>query len=73
MDAFTRHTLVKSAMISGLEVLEKSASASPQQYEVLDQVWPDGSREQVSNMEALSRIYAGGLMVEESEQAAQAG
>ena len=71
MDAFTKHSLVKAATVAGFQVLEKSASATPQQLEVLDTAWPDAEREELTKLGALSRILATGLMVEEAEQAEQ--
>lgn len=51
-------------------MLEKSAAASPEQNEILNNAWPDAEREQLSKTAALSRILATALMVEEAEASA---
>ncbi len=51
--------------------MEKAASASPEQNEILDTAWPNAEREPLTKLATLSRILATGLMVEEA--AASAG
>lgn len=69
MNAITRHSLVSAAVASGLTVMEKSASASPEQAEVLQAAWPSDNGGQ-TKLASLSQILATGLMVEEAEASA---
>jgi len=64
MNASTRHSLTHAAIISGNEVMEKSASASPTQQEVLNAAWP--SEDSQSKVASLAQILATGLLVEEA-------
>lgn len=63
MNAVTRSNLVKAAVHSGLTVIEKQASASPEQAQVLNEAWPSG---ETTKLAALSQALATGLMVEEA-------
>jgi hypothetical protein len=63
MNATTRSNLVKAAVHSGFSVLEKKASGSPEQAEVLEGAWPNG---ETTKLAALSQVLATGLMVEEA-------
>jgi hypothetical protein len=70
MNAITRHSLVSAAVASGLTVMEKSASASPEQAEVLQAAWPSDANGNLTKLAALSQILATGLLVEEAEASA---
>ena len=54
-------------MRSGFTVMEKSASAAPQQREILEAGWPQEG-EQISKSASLARMLATGMLVEEAEQ-----
>lgn len=71
MNAPTRHSLIAATVTSGFSVMDKSASASPEQNEILENAWPDANREPLTKRATLARILATGLMVEEA--AASAG
>jgi hypothetical protein len=64
MNATTYHSLVKATVASGSSVMEKSASASPDQNAVLSAAWPDGSQ---TKMASLACMLATGMLVEEAE------
>lgn len=64
MNAITRHSLTRATVTSGLNVMEKSASASPEQNEVLSAAWPDGSEQ--TKTAALAKMLASGMLVEEA-------
>jgi hypothetical protein len=51
---------------SGFSTLEKSASASPQQQELLAAGWPRED-EQLTKVATLARMLGTGLMIEEAE------
>lgn len=68
MNAITRHSLTRAAVTSGFNVMEKSASATPAQAEILGNSWPDGSEQ--TKTASLAKILATGLMVEEAEASA---
>jgi hypothetical protein len=61
----TRHRLVAAALLSGGAVMSKSASASADQQEVLENVWPSAD-EGISKKATLARIIAAGAIVEEA-------
>lgn len=65
MNATTRHNLTQAATISGFAVMEKSASASQEQQEILDAVWP--GEDVLSKTAALARVLAAGVLVEEAD------
>ena len=67
MNANLRHSLVQSTIIAGETVLSKSASATPEQAEVINAAWPQG--EGISKTAALAQILGCGLMVEEAQAA----
>ena len=48
--------------------MDKSASASPEQAEVLNAAWPDGSEQ--TKMASLAKMLATGMLVEEAEASA---
>ncbi len=68
MNAITRHSLVKATVTAGLSVMEKSASSTPEQGEVLSAAWPDGSEQ--TKTAALAKMLATGMLVEEAEASA---
>lgn len=65
MNAITRHSLTSATVSAGFSVMEKSASASSEQTEVLSAAWPDGSDQ--TKMASLAKILAAGMMVEEAD------
>ena len=66
MNDLTRHSLVGAAVRSGFAVMEKSASATPEQREVMQAAWPSED-EGVTKIAQLSRIIAAGSLVEEAD------
>lgn len=66
MNAVTRHSLVKACLVSGFSVMEKSASVTPDQSEVLAHAWPSEG-EGLSKLATLSKVIATGVMIEEAE------
>lgn len=66
MLAVDRHALVKTATIASLAVTEKSASCTPAQLEVLQDIWPDADAE-TSKRASLARVLAAGMLVEEGD------
>ena len=68
MNAITRHSLIKATVAAGSSVMDKSASASPEQAEVLNAAWPDGSEQ--TKMASLAKMLATGMLVEEAEASA---
>jgi hypothetical protein len=64
MNAIIRHNLTKAALVAGSAVMAKSASASPEQSEILDAAWP---AEETTKLASLAQVLASGLMVEEAE------
>ena len=69
MNAITRHSLTKATVTAGLSVMEKSASASQEQRDVLSAAWPDGSEQ--TKMASLAKMLATGMLVEEAEASAE--
>lgn len=66
MNTSQRLSLVGSTILSGFATLEKGASASPQQREILEAAWPSED-EGITKLAHLSRILATGVMVEDAE------
>ena len=66
MNAIARHSIVTAAVRSGFSVMEKSASATPEQAEILEAAWPKED-EGVTKLASLSRVLATGLLVEEAQ------
>ena len=64
MNAIIRHNLTKAALVAGSAVMSKSASASPEQSEILAAAWP---AEDTTKLASLAQVLASGLMVEEAE------
>jgi|688.fasta_scaffold2857054_1 hypothetical protein len=64
MNSIIRHNLTKATLVAGSAVMTKSASASPEQSEILAAAWP---AEETTKLAALSQVLASGLMVEEAE------
>jgi len=67
MNDSTRLALVGAAVRAGFTVMQKSASASPQQNEILGAAWPQED-EGITKRAYLSRILATGLLVDEADQ-----
>lgn len=70
MKKSARIQLVNSAVLSGAIVMNKAASATPAQTEILEAAWPKAG-ENIEKRAALSRIIAAGAMVEEAEASLQ--
>jgi len=66
MKAIARHSLVHASLTAGMAVMEKSASASPAQKQVLATVWPSED-ENITKKAKLSRVIASGILVEEAD------
>lgn len=66
MNAVTRHSLVKACLVSGFSVMEKQASVTPEQSEVLAHAWP-AENEGLSKLATLSKVIATGVMIEEAD------
>lgn len=69
MNESQRLAIVGSTVRSGFSVMEKSASASPQQREVLEAAWP-AEDSGMTKLAQLSSVLATGAMVEEAELSA---
>ena len=67
MNDLARISLTNAAVRSGFATMEKAASASPQQQEILAAAWPNPD-EEISKSARLSRIIATGIMIDEAEQ-----
>lgn len=63
MTSATRHNLVATTVLASNIVVEKAASASPDEREVIGAVFPSDSQE-TTKMAALARVLATADMVE---------
>lgn len=66
MNDIQRMRLVGAAVRAGCGTMEKSASASPQQQEILAAAWPK-PEEGLTKLASLSRMLATGLLIEEAD------
>ena len=71
MKDYIRHAIIAGAVRSGLNVVEKSASATPEQAQVLAVAWP-AEGEGITKKATLARVLATGSMVMEAEQSLEA-
>lgn len=69
MTAAVRHSLVNSAVIASTNVVEKAASANPDQLEIIEAVYPSPDQP-MTKLAALSRLFATARLVEDPEPAA---
>jgi hypothetical protein len=67
MSPAVRHSLVHEAVIAGRNVVEKSASATPAQREVIAAGLPDRRTVELSKRASLAHVLATGQMIEEAE------
>lgn len=67
MSPSVRHNLVHEAVIAGRNVVEKSASATPAQRQVIAAGLPDQQTLQMSKRASLAHVLATGQMIEDSE------
>jgi len=70
MNESQRLAIVGSTVRSGFSVMQKSASASPEQQEVLAAAWPT-EESGMTKLATLASVLATGAMVEEAEQSLQ--
>lgn len=66
MTAATRHSLTQQAVLASSIVVEKSASANPDQQEVISAVFPTPDM-QITKTAALARVLATAQLVEDPE------
>ena len=67
MNEVTRHSLVGALLQSSFATMEKSASASPEQAEILNTAWPNEEDAQSMSKKAqLAQCLATGVMLEEA-------
>ena len=66
MKANVRHALVASTVVASAVVMEKAASATQDQVEVIQAVFPDGDQP-MSKLAALSRVLATAQIVSDPE------
>lgn len=64
MTAAVRHSLVTSAVLASTTVVEKAASATPDQLEIIEAVYPNADQP-MSKLAALSRLFATAALVED--------
>jgi hypothetical protein len=70
MTAAVRHALVTSAVLASTVVVEKAASATPDQLEVIESVYPN-PEQPMTKLAALSRLLATAQLVEDPEPTAE--
>ena len=66
MNDLQRLQLVGATVRSGFTTMEKAASASPQQQEILATGWPR-PEEDLTKLASLARMLGTGMMIEEAD------
>lgn len=69
MTAATRHSLVHSTVLASTVVVEKAASANPDQLDVINAVFPNEGHPPMTKLAALARVLATAELVEDPEPA----
>ncbi len=67
MNDLQRLQLVGATVRSGFTTMEKAASSSPQQREILEAGWPR-PEEGLTKLASLARMLATGMLIEEADQ-----